>query len=163
MFQTKLLSFNASVEAERAGEHGRGFAVVAQEVGNLAEMSGKAAREISAIVRNSVQKSEQIVKSNLTKVQKGNDLVNETASKLKQIEEKTHVVASQMTNIVTASKEQSLGISQINEAVSHIDSAVQENAGNAEEMARVGESLVNYAGQLSEISSDLRFAITGTR
>jgi methyl-accepting chemotaxis protein len=36
VFQTKLLSFNASVEAERAGEHGRGFAVVAQEVGTLA-------------------------------------------------------------------------------------------------------------------------------
>lgn len=163
VFQTKLLSFNASVEAERAGEHGRGFAVVAQEVGSLAEMSGKAAQEISGIVRNSVLKSEQIVKSNLAKVQKGNDLVNETAKKLKQIEEKTHVVASQMTNIVTASKEQSLGISQINEAVSHIDAAVQENAGNAEQMARVGEDLVRYAGHLSDISSELRFAITGAR
>ena len=58
VFQTKLLSFNASVEAERAGEHGRGFAVVAQEVGNLAQMSGKAALEISQIVKK-VLKSHQ--------------------------------------------------------------------------------------------------------
>lgn len=161
VFQTKLLSFNASVEAERAGEHGRGFAVVAQEVGSLAEVSGKAAQEISGIVKNSVLKSEAIVKSNLSKVQRGNDLITETAKKLKLIEEKTHTVAEQMTNIVSASKEQSLGISQINEAVSHIDAAVQENAGNAEEMARVGESLVNYAAQLADISTELRQAISG--
>ena len=47
VFQTKLLSFNASVEAARAGEHGKGFAVVAEEVGNLAQMSGTAAKEFT--------------------------------------------------------------------------------------------------------------------
>ena len=50
VFQTKLLSFNASVEAARAGEYGKGFAVVAEEVGNLAQMSGNAAKEISALL-----------------------------------------------------------------------------------------------------------------
>jgi len=50
VFQTKLLSFNASVEAARAGEHGKGFAVVAEEVGNLAQMSGNAAKEIAEML-----------------------------------------------------------------------------------------------------------------
>src|SRR5690606_36951178 len=64
VFQTKLLSFNASVEAERAGEHGRGFAVVAQEVGNLAQMSGKSAQEIAEIVKSSIQEAEAITTEN---------------------------------------------------------------------------------------------------
>ncbi|WP_235956135.1 CHASE3 domain-containing protein [Grimontia sedimenti] len=69
VFQTKLLSFNASVEAERAGEHGRGFAVVAQEVGNLAQMSGKAATDISAIVKQSINEAETIAKENTSRVE----------------------------------------------------------------------------------------------
>lgn len=54
VFQTKLLSFNASVEVVRAGEHGKGFAVVAEEVGNLASMSGKASLDISEMLETSI-------------------------------------------------------------------------------------------------------------
>ena len=63
VFQTKLLSFNASVEAERAGEHGRGFSVVAQEVGNLVN-EWDAASEIDDIVKHSVEESKKIVEAN---------------------------------------------------------------------------------------------------
>lgn len=49
-FKTKVLSFNASVEAERAGARGRGFSIVAQEMKRLAEISGKAAEEIASLV-----------------------------------------------------------------------------------------------------------------
>ncbi|MBX3034070.1 MAG: MCP four helix bundle domain-containing protein, partial [Bdellovibrionaceae bacterium] len=70
VFQTKLLSFNASVEAARAGEHGKGFAVVAEEVGNLAQMSGNAAKEISSLLEESVNKVNSIVSETKTRVEK---------------------------------------------------------------------------------------------
>jgi len=60
VFQTKLLSFNASVEAARAGEQGKGFAVVAEEVGNLAELSGKAATEITSMLDSGLAKVNDI-------------------------------------------------------------------------------------------------------
>jgi methyl-accepting chemotaxis protein len=53
VFKTQLLSFNASIEAARAGQHGRGFAVVAEEVGNLADISGQAATEIEGLLGSS--------------------------------------------------------------------------------------------------------------
>ena len=70
VFQTKLLSCNASVEAARAGEHGKGFAVVAEEVGNLANMSGRSAEEISTILDSSTKKVDQLVKSNQQEIEK---------------------------------------------------------------------------------------------
>ena len=69
VFQTKLLSFNASVEAARAGESGQGFAVVAEEIGNLAEISGKAAKEISTIVDKTVQQVNETAKNTDARLQ----------------------------------------------------------------------------------------------
>ena len=68
VFQTKLLTFNASVEAAREGEHGKGFALIAEEIGNLAQMSGNAATEISALLETSVQKVDQIISESKSSV-----------------------------------------------------------------------------------------------
>ena len=106
VFQTKLLSFNASVEAERAGEHGRGFAVVAQEVGNLAKMSGSAALEIANIVKDSTQKAAVISSENKKKVELGNDIVKET-------QKQAALISAGAAGLSNASNEQSIGIGEI--------------------------------------------------
>jgi len=162
VFQTKLLSFNASVEAERAGEHGRGFAVVAQEVGNLAQMSGKAATEISAIVKESIKNAEAITAENKSKVESGNTVVVQTAKVLKEIAEKSDTVSQSLNHILSASQDQASGIGQINNAISQLDKATQENAATAEESASASEELNAQAETLNSMVSDLTRLVGGT-
>lgn len=61
VFQTKLLAFNASIEAARAGVHGSGFSVVAIEVGRLASESGARATEINGILKDATNEVSSIV------------------------------------------------------------------------------------------------------
>lgn len=162
VFQTKLLSFNASVEAERAGEHGRGFAVVAQEVGNLAQMSGKAALEISAIVKDSISKAHETAEENRKRVEVGSKLVRSTAELLKEIESKTKLVSDAANQILKASKEQEIGIKQINEAVGVLDKAIQVNSSNSHESADNSRMLSDLVRSLDSSIGDLVLLVTGT-
>lgn len=116
-FQTKLLSFNASVEAERAGEHGRGFAVVAQEVGSLAELSAKAAREIGHIVGSSLDQTTGIIRDSQQTVEGSKSIVDKVVVQLKQISEKALEVERSGKEVYVASHEQSKGIAQISQAM----------------------------------------------
>jgi methyl-accepting chemotaxis protein len=154
VFQTKLLSFNASVEAERAGEHGRGFAVVAQEVGNLAQMSGKAAMEISTIVKESTAKATGIVKENSTRVKDGTRIAKDT---LRQSES----VTSKAKQIAQASTEQSRGISQISLAIENINNASQKTTGIAENSSSSSTKLNQRAISLNNLVSQLNLFLMG--
>jgi methyl-accepting chemotaxis protein len=155
VFQTKLLSFNASVEAERAGEHGRGFAVVAQEVGNLAQMSGKSAQEIAQIVTSSIRQAESITNENKKKVEIGNNLVAEASKYLKDIMSSAATVTDGAQQVVVASQEQSSGIKQINIAMSNLDKTTQENASMAEETASTSEELAAQTNTLNSLVGDI--------
>jgi len=154
VFQTKLLSFNASVEAERAGEHGRGFAVVAQEVGNLAQMSGKAASDIATIVKQSVSEAETIARENTKRVEDGTQIVADTR-------ERSMVVANGASEIFEASNEQAKGIMEISSAIESINKATQHGASIADQAAGSSTELSRQADELNRLVRSLNGFLKG--
>ena len=115
-FQTNILSLNAAVEAATAGEAGLGFAVVAQEVRNLASRSAEAAKEIKNIVENAKNKADE-----------GKEIANHMIVGYKELNENIQQTIELISDIERSSKEQLLGIEQINDAVNSLDRQTQQN------------------------------------
>ncbi len=137
-FQTNILALNAAVEAARAGEQGRGFAVVASEVRNLAQRSADAAKEIKALISNSVEK-----------VHTGSRQVSLAGQTMQEIVTAAKRVTDIMSEISSASVEQSAGIDQVNNAIAQMDAATQQNAALVEEAAAAALSMHDQTSELT--------------
>ena len=172
VFQTKLLSFNASVEAARAGEHGKGFAVVAEEVGNLAQMSGNAAKEISTMLGDSIQKVEGIVhetkekvnhlmQAGKQKVEAGTEVAKECGEVLEEIVKNVGTVTRMAGEIASACQEQAQGVQEITKAMGQLDQVTQTNAATSEEAAGAAEELSAQADALRGVVGVLVSTVKG--
>lgn len=132
-YQTNLLALNAAIEAARAGEHGKGFAVVAAEIRKLAERAQGAAQEIIFVAENSV-----------TLAEKAGELLDQIVPSIRK-------TADLVQEISMASREQSIGIEQINQAVSQMAASTQMGASASQELSSTSEEMSAQAFQLNEM------------
>ena len=144
-FQTNLLALNAGVEAARAGEAGRGFAVVASEVRALALRSSDAAREIADLISASAEQ-----------VKRGVGLVGNAGEALNAIDAAVSQIHERVAEIATSSREQAIGLGEINTAINELDQVTQQNAAMFEETNAATRNLQQETDMLNECTKQFR-------
>jgi methyl-accepting chemotaxis protein len=144
-FQTNLLALNAAVEAARAGEQGRGFAVVAGEVRTLAGRSATAAREIKRLISQSAEH-----------VDRGVQQINGTRDTFEHIVRGIREVAESTRVIASSASEQSMALTQVSQAVVHLDEITQRNAQLVEEAFHASSQMSDKAKRLSHAVDSFR-------
>lgn len=145
-FQTNILSLNAAVEAATAGEAGKGFAVVAQEVRNLANKSTEAAKEIKNLVESANFKANE-----------GKTIANDMIQGYNCLNANIDKTIDIINDVANTSREQQIGIVQINDAVSILEEQIQANTEVSSQANSIAEKTSEIANTIVDNANEKDF------
>src|SRR5262249_55537719 len=138
--QTNLLSINAAIEAEKAGEYGRGFLVVAREIRRLADQTAVATLDIESMVRH-MQDAVSTGVMQMDQFSSGVGKVADINQKTGQIIEEVEGLRDRFRQVNDGMRDQSTGADQINEAMAHIATGIRQTAASVGELNKATSHL----------------------
>lgn len=151
--QTNLLSINAAIEAEKAGEAGRGFLVVSREIRRLADQTAVATLDIEQMVRQmqdavsagvmEMDKFSEQVRTCITQVAEISGQMGEIIGQVQTLSDRFHVVSEGM-------RQQSQGARQIDEAMAQLVTGVHQVSSTVKDFNSAAENLRASAGVLQK-------------
>lgn len=156
VFKTQLLSFNASIEAARAGQYGRGFAVVAEEVGKLAQMSGDASKEIDQLLGHSQDRVVKIVEAVQERVSEGKGVTGEASKRFSDFARQVSIITEKINQVGDASAEQAGGVEQTARAMDQMNTSATENRASSDEIYQVAEKLRDLSIKIRGVTEGIR-------
>jgi len=157
--QTNLLSLNASIEAEKAGEYGKSFAVIAKEIRRLADQTALATLDIEKIVNemlNAVSSSVMGVDDFSKEIRKGVDEVRTVSEQLATIIGQVQNFTTQIEIVNQGMQAQSTGAEQINEAINQLSFTSQQTADSIRGFYRTIQELNAAANELRILTPQLQ-------
>jgi methyl-accepting chemotaxis protein WspA len=149
--QTNLLSLNAAIEAEKAGEYGRGFAVVATEIRRLADQTAVATYDIEQTVKeiqSAVSAGVMGMDRFSEEVRRGMHDVQQVGTQLSQIITEVQALAPRFQLVNEGMQTQASGAEQITQALTQLSEAAQQTAESLRQSSQAIDDLTLVANQL---------------
>ena len=161
VFKTQMLSFNANIEAARAGQHGLGFAVVANEMGSLADLSGRAAQQINELLDKSADQVEKTILGTKERITNANDLSARCYDFFKVLTERSGDLKKLVDSISSAAAEQNSGVDYVVNAMNDLNNTASETDRMAQGISTLADGLKTQALNLASAVNSLNSLVSG--